>query len=91
MTTQTMTREQAAILDGIREISRYYGADWAGMSALRDQTQLPRPDFDRAMTALAVAQVVVLAPEDNQKCLTSADWHNAVYVGGEHKHLARIA
>jgi hypothetical protein len=87
----TTTREQAAILDGIREISTYYGADWAGMSALRDQTQLPRADFDRAMTALAIAGAVDLVPEDNQKCLTSADWHNALYVGGELKHLARIA
>lgn len=90
MTTTTATHADL-ILDGIREISAYYDLPWAGMSALRDQTQLSRADFDRAMTALAVAQVVVLAPEDNQKCLTSADWHNALYIGGEFKHLARIA
>jgi hypothetical protein len=89
--TQTMTTHTDLILDGIREISTYYGSDWAGLSALRDQTQLPRETFDAALTALAYAGVVVLVPEDNQKCLTSADWHNALYVGGEHKHLARIA
>lgn len=91
MTTQTTTREQAAILDAIRTVATYYSAEWASLSAVRDESGLTRPVFDAAMTELAYAGQVVLVPEDNQKCLTSADRHNALYVGGEHKHLAQIA
>jgi hypothetical protein len=87
----TTTREQAAILDAIRTVTTYYRAEWASLSAVRDESQLTRATFDVAMTELALAGLVVLVPEDNQKTLSSADRHNALHIGGEHKHLAQIA
>lgn len=86
----TTTREQATILDAIRTVTTYYRAEWASLSALRDESGLSRADFDTAMRELAYAGLVVLVPEDNQKTLTAAERHNALYVGGEHKHLAQI-
>jgi hypothetical protein len=89
MTTQTTTREQAAILDAIRANTTAGG--WSPLAAVREDAALTRPDFNQAMTELAVAGLVVLVPEDNQKTLRPADESAALHIGGELKHLARIA
>lgn len=89
--TQTKTTHADRIIDAIRELNAYTGAEWSDMGAIREVSGLTRPQFDAAMTRLAIARLVVLVPEDNQKVLTDADWYNAVHVGGEDKHLAQLA
>lgn len=89
MTTQTITRSQAAILKAITDNTTVAG-QWLSLSLVRDETGLLRADFDAAMTGLAIARLVTLAPEDNQKTLTSIDHRNALRIGGEDKHLVTL-
>lgn len=81
------------ILKAIRECRAYYAGsqDWVKVGAIRDMSAITnRQEFDSAMTALALAGLVVLAPEDVQCSLTDADRYNGVFVGGEVKHLVLI-
>lgn len=85
----TTTAQQDRILKAITENLTEAGA-WLSLSLVRDEAGLPRAEFDRAMTELALSFQVVLAPEDNQKTLTDIDRRNAVRVGGQDNHLVTL-
>jgi hypothetical protein len=81
----------AKILKAITDTLTYTGGTWAPLGAIRDEVGGQRQEFDAALTELAKTRKVHLIAEENQKTITAGDRINALTIGGEAKHLARIA
>lgn len=67
--------------------------EWLAMGEIRELARdagIGRDEFDGLVIGMARLQVVDVAPEDNQKTITSADAYNAVIIG-EAQHLIKIA
>jgi len=64
---------------------------WLRLSALRPLLgNAARPAVDEALIRLDREQVIVLAPEENQKTLSTADIEAAVLIGGRPYHLILV-
>ncbi|WP_033340361.1 hypothetical protein [Catenuloplanes japonicus] len=64
---------------------------WVSLASLRPHfADVPRADLDEALKRLGREENVHLAPEDNQKTLTTAEIDAAVRSGGQDKHLLAI-
>ncbi|WP_045878344.1 hypothetical protein [Pseudofrankia sp. DC12] len=75
-----------------RDLAQRPGA-WVRLSALRPRLgDTPRQDVDEVLRELnrAPGSGVTIAPEEDQKTLTSSDRAAAVRIGGQDKHLLLI-
>lgn len=87
--TITTTAQQDRILKAIHENQTTTG-EWLSLNLVRDEAGLTRAEFNQAMTELALAFLVILTPEDNQKTITAIDERNAIHLGGQACHLVTL-
>lgn len=86
-----MNATATKILKALADTIAYTGGDWATIDALRDEVMGLRADFDETAIWLAKNGWIHLAAEENQKTITEGNRRNALWFGGEYKHLVRFA
>ncbi|WP_199438810.1 hypothetical protein [Umezawaea beigongshangensis] len=65
--------------------------DWVSLAELRPRLgEVPRSEVDDVLRRMDGAPDVTIAPEANQRVLTTADHDAAVHIGGEANHLLSI-
>lgn len=76
------------IYRAIQELTTESGESLA-IGAIRDTvgSWVSRDEFSATLVEMFNLGIIVIAPEDNQKTITSADEYNAVTVAGERRHL----
>ncbi|MGB3481442.1 MAG: hypothetical protein WBB07_04380 [Mycobacterium sp.] len=82
--------DERSVHDAYRRLTTEPGA-WVALARLRAALpDVAHHDLDDTLRRMYRKPGVHLIPEENQKVLGELDWHAAVVIGDQHKHLISI-